>query len=149
MKIKISILTFLCWAFMIPCFGQNKMSQTERDSLLLDIQYDLQTIGRILNSEQMNENFKLYKTQNMYNFLRLNTSTGQIEQVQWSSDRDKEGSVTINAEDLSFIISEPGIFELYPTENIYTFLLLDKRLGRMWRVQWGFKEESRGIKRIH
>ena len=30
-----------------------------------------------------------------------------------------------------------GRFTLYPTTNIYTFVLLDQETGDAWHVQWG------------
>jgi hypothetical protein len=32
---------------------------------------------------------------------------------------------------------KPGRFTLYPTNNIYTFMLLDQETGDVWHVQWG------------
>ena len=92
--------------------------------------------------------FKMYPTENMYNLLKLDTQTGQIEQVQWSLDEDKEFTSTINSQDLSW---ETGMnsFELYPTKNMYQFVLLDKSSGRTWHVQWGLKSSERWIKRIY
>ena len=92
--------------------------------------------------------FKMYPTENMYNLLKLDTQTGQIEQVQWSLDEDKEFTSTINSQDLSW---ENGMnsFELYPTKNMYQFVLLDKSSGRTWHVQWGLKNSERWIKRIY
>lgn len=81
-------------------------------------------------------------------FLQLDTMTGKIEIVQWSLDDDKEGSATLNNEDLS-LGTGCGTFELYPTKNIYQFLLLDKVTGRRWHVQWGFESSKRWIKRIY
>lgn len=71
--------------------------------------------------------YKMYSTQNMYNLLKLDTQTGRIEQVQWSLDDNKEFTSVINSQDLSW---ESGInsFELYPTQNMYQFILLDKQL---------------------
>ena len=34
-------------------------------------------------------------------------------------------------------ISENAIYQLFPTPNMYTFIKLDTRNGRMWQVQWG------------
>jgi hypothetical protein len=31
---------------------------------------------------------------------------------------------------------EPGRFTLYPTQNIYTFVLLNQDNGVAWQVQW-------------
>ena len=40
--------------------------------------------------------FKLYKTQNMYNFILLDTISGKVWQVQWSIDMYKRLVVPIN-----------------------------------------------------
>ncbi|WP_289769252.1 hypothetical protein [Muribaculum intestinale] len=101
---------------------------------------------RILNEEKKNR-YIFYPTENIYNFLKLDTHTGRIEQVQWSLEADNEGSVTINDEDLSRMSG--SLFELYPTKNMYQFLLLDKTNGRAWHVQWGMKDKKRWIRRIY
>ena len=36
-------------------------------------------------------------------------------------------------------------FTLYPTQNNYTFILLDQLDGRNWQVQWSIEEEDRFI----
>ena len=94
--------------------------------------------------------YKMYQTENIYNLLKLDTATGKIEQVQWSLDSDNEGSVTINDEDLTFGYGYgSGSFELYPTKNMYQFILLDKTCGRKWHVQWGMESSKRWIRRIY
>lgn len=35
-----------------------------------------------------------------------------------------------------------GRFTLYPTQNVFTFILLDQIDGRMWQVQWSTKAEN-------
>lgn len=93
--------------------------------------------------------YKLYPTDNIYIFLQLDTSTGRIDLVQWTLENDeKDGSVTLNNEDLSYGTGY-GNFELYPTKNMFQFLLLDKVTGRRWHVQWGFNADKRWIKRIY
>ncbi|HEV3218228.1 MAG TPA: hypothetical protein VGZ48_00545 [Candidatus Acidoferrales bacterium] len=37
----------------------------------------------------------------------------------------------------------PGRFTLYPTENIYNFLLLDQIDGRVWQVQWNWDSPAK------
>lgn len=91
--------------------------------------------------------YKIYPTENIYNFLKLDTQTGCIEQVQWSLDDNKEFITTLNNEDLS-LTTGMNSFELYPTQNMYQFLLLDKSTGRTWHVQWGLSDNKRWIKRI-
>lgn len=122
------------------------MTVAQRDSLLAEI------LLRLENIEYRTApiaRYKLYKTENLYNLLKLDTATGLIEQLQWSLDDDKEGMMTINAEDLSLLYKQPGTFELYPTNNMYQFILLDKVLGRTWHVQWGIGSSKRWIKRIY
>lgn len=116
-----------------------------KDSLLLDISKKLDDIDfRIRGIDR----YKMYRTENIYTLLKLDTMTGKIEQVQWSLDDDKEGTWTINSLDLSFDTG-CGTFELYPTQNMYQFILLDKVTGRQWHVQWGIGDNKRWIKRIY
>lgn len=35
------------------------------------------------------------------------------------------------------------VYKLFPTVNMWTFLKLDTRNGRIWQVQWALKEEQR------
>lgn len=95
--------------------------------------------------------YKLYPTDNIYTLLELDTQTGRIKQVQWSLDSDNEGTLTINNDDLSFGLGYgSNSFELYPTKNMYQFILIDKTDGRKWHVQWGTSgDKSRWIRRIY
>lgn len=94
------------------------------------------------------DRFKLYSTENIYTFLKLDTATGKIDLLQWSLDSYNEGSVTINSDDLSLGTGN-GTFELYPTRNIYQFILLDKVTGRQGHVQWGMEKSKRWIRRFY
>ena len=69
-------------------------------------------------------------------FLLLDTRTGQISQVQWSTEAGSRGAGPLNPKPL-VEGRKPGRFTLYPTQNIYTFLLLDQDTGNTWQVQWG------------
>lgn len=105
-------------------------------------------INTSLNLRDYNERYKLYPTDNIYTLLQLDTKTGQIEQVQWSLDSYNEGSITINSEDLSYGYGHADSFELYPTQNMYQLILIDKTDGRKWHVQWGMSDSARWIRRI-
>ena len=149
------ILLFYALLCAFSSFAQIEISsKSSNDSISSYIATLLEDINmRILKIEakilkiEANNRYKFYPTENIYNFLKLDTRTGRIEQVQWSLDNDKEGSTIINNEDLSW--SSGGLFELYPTQNMYQFLLLDKSNGRAWHVQWGMKDKERWIQRIY
>ena len=125
------------------------------DSLLSQIDTLLMINNQLLEHLEINSSlkgrYKLYQTENLYTLLQLDTKTGKIEQVQWSLDSDKEGTFTINDEDLTWGLGYgSGTFELYPTKNMYQFILIDKTDGRKWHVQWGTGgEKSRWIRRIY
>lgn len=118
------------------------------DSILSYITNLVEDIDMRIYKNQTKDRYKLYPTENIYNLLKLDTQTGRIEQIQWSLDTNKEGSMTINMEDLSWDTGA-GTFELYPTQNMYQFVLLDKTNGRTWHVQWGMEDKKRWIRRIY
>lgn len=93
--------------------------------------------------------YELYPTKNMWNFIKLDTSNGRVFQIQFAMEDSKRISVPINLTPLVDGSGEkPGRFALYPTQNIYTFILLDKVDGRTWQVQWSMEMGSRGIVEI-
>ncbi len=161
MKYVRLIFTFIFILAAIECLGQTKVQtihrpskqELARDSLLIKIENHLEINNQLLENIEIDlslkNRYKLYQTDNIYTLLQLDTKTGRIEQVQWSLDSNQEGSVIINDTDLSFGNGYgSGSFELYPTKNIYQFILLDKTNGRKWHVQWGMEYAKRWIRRI-
>lgn len=95
--------------------------------------------------------YRLYPTQNIYMFLRLDTKTGQINQVQWSTKGSEyRFTSTLSYADLTYgdTTATVGRFTLYPTTNVYNFLLIDQKDGRTWQVQWSHEPENRLVTRI-
>ena len=90
--------------------------------------------------------YELYSTQNIWTFLKLDTRTGKIWQVQYSLESGKQGEWVLNDRSLTQN-SEGGNgrFELYPTSNIFNFILLDHSNGKTYQVQWSQKEELRMV----
>ena len=136
-------------------FAQTKTTnhQVKKDSTLIRIDSLIQETKAWLEQIELDlslkHRYKLYQTENIYTFLQLDTKTGMIEQIQWSLNSANEGSVSINSEDLTHGYGDgSGTFELYPTKNMYQFLLLDKTTGRKWHVQWGIESTNRWIRRI-
>lgn len=101
----------------------------------------------VFQKQLREETYKLYPTENMWTFLELNTATGQIWIVQWSTENEKrfvytlDDRIRITEEDENIC----GRFTLYPTENMYNFLLLDTINGGCWQVQWNFDEDKRFV----
>lgn len=138
------VLFFTLIAIAINGYSQSTKNSV-CDSTLIYITKQLEDIDFRING--MNR-FKLYPTENIYTLLKLDTATGKIDQLQWSLDSDKEGSFTINNDDLS-LGSGSGTFELYPTKNMYQFILLDKVTGRQWHIQWGMEASKRWMRRFY
>lgn len=119
------------------------------DSLLFNISENVARLAyQSYAMEPGRGRYKMYSTENIYNLLKLDTATGIIEQVQWSLEDSEEMTITINSYNLSYG-GKIGTFELYPTKNMYQFILLDTTDGRTWHVQWGTKSTERWIKRIY
>ena len=71
------------------------------------------------------ERYKLFPTQNMWTFIKLDTQTGQMWQLQYSVNDDK------------------GRFEYDLNPN--ALVVNDKIDGKAWQVQWSFDEENRAV----
>lgn len=83
--------------------------------------------------------YRLFSTKNIYTLLRLDTRDGRIWQLQWG-DKDHRFVEPLNPDPLA-TAGKAGRFTLYPTSNIYTFILLDQDTGDSWHVQWGKSSE--------
>lgn len=90
--------------------------------------------------------YQLFSTENMWTFIKLDTRNGKMWQVQFVVNGNNRGETTLNSRPLIGKEKEVnGRFTLYPTENIYNFLLLDQIEGSVYQVQWSMKEENRGV----
>jgi hypothetical protein len=92
--------------------------------------------------------YRLFATNNTFNFIKLNTRNGQMWQVQWSL---KDNQFETPLSDISRVTKDEeknGRFFLYPTTNTFNFILLDQIDGRAWQVQWNFDADKRMVARI-
>ena len=130
MKIKYLTMTFVL--FTIVSFAQN---QTKLNN----------TASTIKVSE--NSIYQLFPTTNYWTFIKLDTRNGRMWQVHFSiKDDDGDGELILNSIPLVKEENEVnGRFTLYPTENMYNFLLLDQINGFVYQVQWSMEKENRGI----
>jgi len=90
--------------------------------------------------------YELYPTNNIWNFIKLNTRDGRAWQVQFSMEEDKttRGEIVINDQKLCED-GKDGRFTLYSTQNIWTYLLLDKTTGKVYQLHWSMSEGQRGV----
>jgi hypothetical protein len=82
----------------------------------------------------------------MWTFIKLDTRNGKMWQVQYSMESESRFETILNFTPL--VVKEKEVnnrFTLYPTQNIYTFILLDQIEGKTWQVQWSTKLENRAV----
>jgi len=96
--------------------------------------------------------FRLYPTANRYTYLRLNTTNGFIDIVQYSTTEERERMIyplSVYPVVMDFFnIGTLDRFTIYPTQNVYNFLLLDQVYGNTYQVQWSQDSTMRGIEEI-
>lgn len=82
--------------------------------------------------------YKIYPTENVHISLKLDTATGRIWMVQIGLGDTDAMTAELNNESLIMSTEEvrAGRFELYPTQNMYNFILLDTDKGHTFQVQW-------------
>lgn len=95
------------------------------------------------------EHYKLFPTQNMWTFLKLDTASGEIWQVQYSvKGEDYRFETVLSDIDIPEKYGQKrkvGRFTLYPTLNSYNFVMLDQIDGYTYQVQWSIDSENRFV----
>lgn len=67
-------------------------------------------------------------------------------QVQFSMDEDTRFVTFLNSDSLvTAKKAVNGRFTLYPTQNMFTFILLDQIDGKTWQVQWSTDPSKRVV----
>lgn len=147
MKRLILILSLL--PLFLSVKAQSESAQTFlNDSISIYTACLIDNLVTLEKERNLSERYKIYPTENLYILIKLDTQTGKLDLIQWSLKSKDEFNVTLNASDLS-VYTNLNSFELYPTKNMYQFILLDKATGRNWHVQWGTKDSERWIRRIY
>lgn len=139
---KANIILLSTFLLALSCTPQNA-SSPEDEQLKIKNAALLERIN-----QKTAPGYKLYKTNNMWTFIELETFTGRMWQVQYSVEsKEARGKVELSPINLAGgeLYEYAGRFELYPTQNIYNFILLDTETGKTWQAQWSFEPENRGI----
>ncbi len=147
-------LCILCCVIPLLAFGQTyKMYSTQNYHNQLRLNTVTGEVQQIQDDGQswiLNEaiepstgnsgRFRLYETQNMWNFILLDTYSGKTWQVQYSVEgTEYMFSVPINRYSLAYPWSDSvwtNRFQLFATQNMWNFILLDSYRGRLWQVQY-------------
>ena len=99
----------------VPDTSGNPLSDEDVQSIIM--------LKTILNDKPA---YELYRTENMWTFLKLETSSGKIWQVQYAVGDGDAFETVLSDVSLAFDgVEINGRFRLYPTDNIYNFILLD------------------------
>ncbi len=135
MKNTTALLLFII-SFATITLAQDKIKEISTDNTAL--------------SHFTNAKYRLFKTEINWQFIKLNTSSGVIQQVKVDITNNNSSEEYINTLPLVDKAEEVnGRFTLISTMNIYTFILLDQIDGRMWQVYWSLEPEERGIIQIN
>ena len=143
----------------------------------------------LVYSQEDIERYKIYPTENLYTFLKLDTATGKIWQLQMALG-DVKPLVTVLVDDIASFkedliqyqksrieewekeypnptpkelelkpmpvdeyialdvwrFAQIGRFKLYPTQNMYNFIMQDVVNGESYQVQWNTDESKRVVR---
>ena len=130
------------------------LTQEQRDSLQTNIHDDLSYISNgfydvkkyAIRSNKSVGRYKVYRTTNLYNSLKLDTASGRVTALQISVGDSKvrmEYEIC-DALETDYDYQIVGRYELYPTSNNYNFILIDTMYGYAYQVQWSTKNEECG-----
>lgn len=100
-------------------------------------------------STDSNVTYRLFSTRNIYTFIKLNTKNGQMWQVQWDTKSNQFETPLSLTTRVTKEEENIGRFFLYPTTNIYNFILVDQIDGRVWQVQWSTEPKERLVIQIN
>lgn len=88
--------------------------------------------------------YKMMGTENIHILLKWDTRTGKTWMVQYAlSGTPAMEHLIPDSGFLDENESWNGRFELYPTRNMFNFIMIDTYNGDTYQVQWSIEEENR------
>lgn len=104
------------------------------------------TSNENISKNLLTVSYRLFPTENRWTFIKLNTRNGKMWQVQYDTEGEDRFEIFLNYTPLVDKEQEMNDrFTLYPTKNMWTFILLDQHNGKMWQVQWSIESKNRFI----
>ncbi len=149
-------ILMLCAAVIAIAVNAQAQSKSVTDSIYRAFQRDFGT--EMQSSDEANTisqptrvpRYKMLATQNINILLKLDTKRGRIWMVQYRMKDQSAMEVTIdNFAAVSEAAGWNGRFEMYPTNNMYNFLMIDTETGQVYQVQWSTEYSKRFVERIY
>lgn len=140
----------------VVSYSFRRLNADQRDSLRTEYLAGIADAAENISYNAAKPYYKLYPTDNMWTFIELDTVSGMLWQVQYTVEKDAEKyrfktplNLSDKRKDTRYPdLVLPGRFELYKTQNMYNFILLDTAGGGTWQVQWSTDWEKRGVMSI-
>ena len=128
----------------------NEYSKYKQDLVINEDSLMKANISEILYLlKKQTPRFKMYETENINILLKLDTATGEVWMVQRRVSYTPGAVIPISSGLIFMPEGDSGRYELYPTGNMYTFIMIDTLLGLTYQVQWSTESEYRFIERLY
>ncbi|MCR5444226.1 MAG: hypothetical protein K6E96_00900 [Bacteroidales bacterium] len=145
-------------SFAATVFAQNKSTADSiYSSFIREYGMDAQAVSSQdehvsvpLNNQPIVPRYKMYPTQNINILLKLDTKRGRIWMVQYRLK--DQSSMEVIIDDYAAVSEKEGWngrFEMYPTQNIHNFIMLDTETGQVYQVQWSVDYDKRFVEKIY
>lgn len=110
---------------------------------------DTSVINQMQKATMILPRYKMYKTENNFILLKFDTRTGKAWMTQFRSGETKSLEIPIEYFSLSYEWkSWNGRYDMYETNNIYKFIIVDTYTGKTYLLQWNVDEDKRFIEPI-
>lgn len=104
---------------------------------------------RMQNNTEHFQRYKMMPTDNIHILLKYDTRTGAVWLVQYGLSDTPATEIKITGSERIYENEGwNGRFELYPTKNMYNFIMIDTCYGTTYQVQWNTDEQYRFVQPI-
>ena len=101
-----------------------------------NLRFTILFVSLLWSITALSQTYEFFQTQNYHNQLRLNTMTGEVYQVQ------DDGGMWMVCSAITPSSSTPYRYWLYPTRNIWTYILVDLFTGKIWQCQFSVDSDN-------
>ena len=125
------------WQLQIGLTFTDKKRDVDRLKTLLSDEEYAESVEEI--TEYHNEGMKYWEE-------TYNSKADSIVSVE---DKERYKPSTLNYKLENWSVQKNGRFKLYPTGNMYNFIMVDVIDGRSWQVQWNNDKNKRIVDRFY